>query len=128
MAHTLAVGGIFNLQNFSSVNCRVLTELSESKGKTKGRDLWYTTSQWWVSVFLKYSIYHSFDSFVVGIVYIKTRLHHQKFIQQQHSLLKHDQTSTIVLLDLTVVYQILFIVPPAPRRKNGKQNGLKEHD
>lgn len=71
---------------------------------------------------------HSFDSFVVGIVYIKTRLHHQKFIQQQHSLLKHDQTSTIVLLDLTVVYQILFIVTPVPQRKNGKQNGLKEHD
>ena len=43
MAHTLAVGRIFNLQNFSSVNGRVLTELSESKGKTKERDLWYIT-------------------------------------------------------------------------------------
>jgi len=73
-------------------------------------------------------MYHSFDLFVVGIVYIKTRLHYQKFIQQQHSLLNDDQTSTLVLLDLTVVYQILFIVPLAPRRKNGKQNGPKKHD
>lgn len=128
MAHMLAVGRIFNLQNFSSVNCCVLSELSESKGKTKGRDLWYINSQWWVSVFLKYSTYHSFDLFVVGIVYIKTGLHHQKFIQQQHSLLNHDQTSALLVLDLTVVYQILFIVPLAPWRKNGKQNGLKEHD
>lgn len=45
-----------------------------------------------VAVFLKYSTYHSFALFVVGIVYIKTRLHHQKFIQQQHSLLNDDQT------------------------------------
>ena len=70
-------------------------------------------------------MYHSFDSFVVGIVYIKTRLHHQKFIQQQHSLLNHDQTSTIVLLDLTVVHQILFIDPRPHEERMENRMGSK---